>query len=272
MSPATLSQFLNNKYAGDVGNVRKKLSTVIEREGEKLALRGTNPDFIETSISKRLFNIAKLCHLFQEIGVCYAEAGLGKTEASREYVREKSDALLIEADPGYTPTVLFNELHDRLGNGGRHNLHQTFQSCVSRLCNSGRFLIIDEAEQLPYKSLELLRRLHDKSGIGILLTGMPKLLHNLRGYRGQYSQLYSRVGMAVKLEALTKGDTENIIKRQLGDTNGLWRVFHKECGGNTRRLFKMIRRSIYLSDLNGCPIDSDVVKTASEILKVEKMY
>ncbi|MFA5751085.1 MAG: AAA family ATPase [Candidatus Paceibacterota bacterium] len=272
ISQTTMSLFMSNKYSGDTGKIKVKLTNILEREKEKLTHKTINPNFIETSTAQRVFDVAKVCHLFKEIGVCYGDAGLGKTEAVIEYAARKPDVILILADPGYTASVLLNELHDKLGNGGRHNLHQTFQDCVDRLHDSGRLLIIDEAEQLPYKSLEMVRRLHDKAKIGILLSGMSKLLSNLRGFHGQYSQLYSRVGIAAKLQPLTEEDSENIVKRLLGDTNGLWRIFHKESIGNARRLFKMIKRSIYLSDLNNCPIDTEIVKTASTILKVEVMY
>jgi DNA transposition AAA+ family ATPase len=272
ISQATLSQFMNGKYNGDVEKVKVKIATVLEREKEKSTLRVVNPNFIETSVSKRVFDIAKVAHMFCEICVCYADAGTGKTEAAREYAARKSDVILIEADPGYTAVVLFKELHDKLGNGGTHNLHNTFAECVNRLTNSGRLLIIDEAEQLPYRCLEMLRRLHDHAGIGILLLGMPKLLGNLKGFRNQYDQLYSRVGMAAKLNPLTEKDTEEVVRRLLDDTNGLWRVFHKESNGNARRLFKMIKRAIYLADLNNSPIDSEIVMKASSILQVERMF
>jgi DNA transposition AAA+ family ATPase len=114
--------------------------------------------------------------------------------------------------------------------------------------------------------------LHDKTGIGILLAGMHKLLGNLRGIRGQYSQLYSRVGMAVKLEPLKESDTENIVYKQLHLKGDLWKVFHSECSGNTRRLFKMINRSIHIAEVNNIIIDEDVVLKASELCKIEKMY
>ena len=137
---------------------------------------------------------------------------------------------------------------------------------------TGRLLIIDEAEQLSYKSLEMIRRLHDKSGIGVLLAGMHKLLGNLRGIRGEYAQLYSRVGMAVKLEPLQEADTQSIIGHLLSEAGDFWQIFHRECAGNTRRLFKTINRTIHISDVNKCAIDEDVIVKAAEMLKVERMY
>ena len=269
ISTSVLSQYLTGKYPGDKGKVKKRLCDVIEIENKRMTTRTVNPLFIKTSVSERFFSIASMCQVFNEIGVCYADAGAGKTESAREFIARNSTSILIEADPGYTPTVLFKELHLSIGGFGTNNLHNTFNDCIERLKKSGRLLIIDEAEQLPYKSLELVRRLHDKAEIGILLTGMEKLLGNLTGFRGQYSQLYSRVGFKAKLLGLTEDDTENIVKRQIGDTDNLWKVFHRLSRGNTRRLFKGIRNAIHVSDINQCPLDANVIQTAFDMMSIE---
>ena len=47
---------------------------------------------------------------------------------------------------------------------------------VNKLNNSGRLLIIDEAENLPYRALEITRRIHDKTAVGVLLVGRNILL------------------------------------------------------------------------------------------------
>ena len=272
ISSATLSQFLSNQYPGDCSKVTNQLNTVIERETEKLTQHKASSSFIETSISKRYFDIARAAHLYQEIGVCYSDAGLGKTESAREYVSKFSDTILIEADPGYTATVLFTELYGKLGSGEHRTMHYLFNACVDALKGSGRLLIIDEAEQLPFRALEMVRRLHDKANVGIILAGMHRLLGNIRGLRGDFAQLYSRVGMACKLEKLQESDTKNIVSQLLPGACDLWSVMHQECGANTRRLFKMINRSIHISEVNDRVIDEDVILAASDMLKVEKMF
>jgi len=211
-----------------------------------------------------------MCHMFKQMGVIYGDSGIGKTEAVREYVNVRPDVILIEADPGYSPTVLFAELQEKLGYRDRHNVHQMLTTCIDRLKNSGRLIIIDEAEQLPYKSLEMIRRLHDKAQIGILLVGMEKLRYNLCGPSGQYAQLYNRIFITIKLDPITEADFENIIKRVIGDTKGLWRIFYRECKANTRRLFKMIQLSEHIAKRNTCPLDAEVVMEAAEYLLLEK--
>lgn len=271
ISQGTLSQFMSGKYPGDSNGIRRKIADVLERENEKALLGYVNPNFIDTSISQRFFEIAKMSHLFSVIGVCYGDAGLGKTEAAREYVNRKSDTILIESNPGYTPSVLFNDLLDKLGGSGHTTVHNKFMDCVHRLEKTGRLIIIDEAEHLPYKSLEMVRRLHDHTKVGILLTGMRNLIDNLKGIRGEYAQLYNRVGVAGKLTKLTPGDTENIVKRVTGDTTGLWRIFHQQCYGVTRRLFKLITMSRFIAEKNDVPLSTKVIQKAVSIVAVERM-
>jgi len=271
ISPSTLSQLLSHKYPGVYENIRPKIQAVMDREQEKSKLKKTNPNFIETSISKRFFDIAKMAHMFCEIGVCYSFAGLGKTESAREYARTNDDCILLEALPSYRARIMLQDLHSRLYNDAKKDLNTTFRDCVERLRDSGRLLIIDEAEKLSYTALEYVRRLHDFTGIGILLCGMPELLGNLRGNRGQFAQLYSRSGMAVKLESLLESDTKTIVSKMAPEADDHYRIYHKECAGNTRRLIKIINRSVYLANLNDSAIDTEIIQAASKLVKVEMM-
>ena len=127
------------------------------------------------------------------------DAGMGKTMIMRRYATENLSAVLIEADPGYTARVVLEELCNKLGLAKRGNMHELSEAIIQALRDSGKVILVDEAENLPYRALETLRRIHDKSGIGIVLAGMPRLILNLKGKRGEYKQLYSRVGFALRM-------------------------------------------------------------------------
>jgi DNA transposition AAA+ family ATPase len=272
ISSSALSQYMSGKYIGNNDNVRNKLADVMARETEKKTLAKAPSGFIKTSVAKRVFEVAHDCRLFGDIGVCYSAAGLGKTESAREYARQNSDVILIEADPGYTAKFLFSEIREEVGGSSRASLQDIFIDCCRRLKDSGRLLIVDEAEQLPYKALEMLRRLHDKTGIGILLTGMPKLLANLRGAKGEYAQLYSRIGLAVKLKPLTDGDAAAVMGKLLpGSSEAVQKALIGEAAGNTRRLFKIITRSKRVAQVNNTSITVETVRAAANAVKVEVM-
>ena len=265
-SSATLSQWLSDTYKGNVAKFDEAVKGFLQRQKERSKSRKKEIEFVMTSTATRLFEVARTCHLDGEIGVAYGEAGIGKTVAAKAYAARNSDVILVEADLGYTARSLFTDLHHRVGLDGTGTVHNMFEDVVGKLSGTGRLIIVDEAEHLPYRALELLRRIYDKAGIGILLVGMPRLVHNLRGKKGEYAQLYSRVGIAANLQRLQEGDAEAIVKTALPQSNGLWKDFLRESGGNNRRMNLLIVRSIRLAEVNDTHITPEIIHLAAKML------
>ncbi|WP_350355654.1 AAA family ATPase [Serratia symbiotica] len=206
-------------------------------------------------------------------------AGLGKSMVLRQYASSYKDVILIEADLGYTTKVLLQELCDRLGVNKRGNIHDLTENSITALHDTGWLVLIDEAELLPYRALEAMRRIHDRAGAGVVLAGMPRLLLNLKGRRGEYAQLYSRVGMAIDLDRekarhdrtdfdrilvslLPTNDDESNIKMlpELAD------AFYKASKGNYRRLFKLARGVVRTSGIGDQGISLALVEEYSSML------
>lgn len=266
VSSAVLSQWMKDNYAGDNGRIDELVWGFLEREKEKAAMAKKETRFVKITAAKRIYETLRMAHLEGEIAVVYGEAGAGKTASVRKYAERHKDAILIEADFGYTAKILFRELHKRLGFDGKGTLHDMFEDVRSKLAGTGRLLIIDEAEHLPYRALELVRRLYDKAGIGVALVGMPRLIFNLRGRRGEYAQLYSRVGIACKVDELTEEDAKKIISAYVGDSADFGEFF-KHSKRNTRHLTKLIYRSERIAKINNKrKIDRGVIKAAAELL------
>ncbi len=266
ISTSALHQYVNGVYKGNSERIEKAVKAFITRE--RLRQQKHDISFVPTSISENVFDIARMSHIYNEIGLCCGDAGVGKTFAIREYSAQNSDVILVEIDPGYTPKTLFVELHKKLGFDGIGTIYKMMQDIIDKLKNSNRLIIIDEAEHLSYKSLELIRRIHDKANIGILLVGMQRLISNLRGARGDYAQLYSRVGMVKVLSRLEPEDTEDIVSNILMEKGDIYKTFHQKSRGNTRVLSKLILRAIRASQINNCAIDKDLVNEVSEMLIV----
>lgn len=266
ISYTAISLWMNNKYSGKVDKINDAVSNFLLRENERKNICRT--EFVETAVAKNVFEIAQICHINNEIGVCYGRAGLGKTFAVREYAKLNSDVILVEADLGYTAKILFSELHKRLGFEGVGNVYSMMLDIVQKLRNSNRLIIIDEAEHLPYKALELLRRVYDKAGVGILLVGMPRLVANLRGQKGQYEQLYSRVGVSKEVKVLDSTDINKIIDKILPDAVGFTEKFLEKSGGNTRVLAKLLSRADKIARLNESPIDEEIIEEVAKMLIV----
>lgn len=268
-SAAAVSQYLSNTYQGNITQLEDELKGFLERQKERLKKPKLQLDFVYTTAARKTFEVSRLCHLDGEMGLIYGEAGIGKTVAVKEYIKRNSDAILIEADLGYAAKILIHEIHKALGLGdGKGNIHGMMERIIDRLKGSGRLIIVDEAEHLPYRALELLRRIHDKAGVGIVLAGMPRLRENITGRRGEFEQMYSRIGIAARLASLSIQDTEQIVKSAMPDANGLCKEYHTVSGGNTRRLSKLIARSMRVAEINNIALSAEVVRETAKMLIV----
>lgn len=268
-STALVSQFLQEKYTGDMESVNALVQDFIDRTREKDKAQKVEVKFVATSTARKALEIIRLAHVDGEINVLYGEAGLGKTMALKSYAAGNPTALLIEADPSYTARVLLEEICNRLNLSTRGNMHELFELCVAKLRNTGYLLMIDEGELLPHRALEVLRRIHDKTGIGIVLAGMPRLIINLKGKRGEFVQLHSRVGFALNIgNALSQDDSDLIASTILPDalSSDMSDVLYKESRGNARRLFKLLRGVIRTSHINDREVNVTTVRQFAEML------
>lgn len=264
IAKSTISMWLNGNYKGDNAKLTDKINNFIQRESERL--NNDELPIVDISIVKYISEIGRLCHTKGKIGVCAGRAGLGKTVAVKEYTKNALDAILIESDSGYTAKSLLKEIHRRLALSGKGTVYDLMGEVVNKLNQSGRLLIIDEAENLPYRALEITRRIHDKTGVGVLLVGRNILFENLRGFNNQYDQLYSRVKYHKLLDRLSIQDVVKILE-SAGQDPKLAETYLQYSDGNTRRLEHLITHSISVARFNGkAVVDAAVVKQTSKLL------
>jgi DNA transposition AAA+ family ATPase len=265
-SAAVISTYLQGKYPGDIEKLEWAVASFLMRQEEIEAMPKELIPFCQITNADIVFQIARTCHLEQEIGVLVGEAGTGKTKAAKEYSKQNPDVIFIEADLSFTTKVFFRELHKKLGMDGNGGIYDLFTDCVEKLTDSNRLIIIDEAENLPYRALDMVRRLYDKANIGILLIGLPRLIANLRGKRGEFKQLYSRVGIVMALDEFSESDTKLIVQTIFPNTNGLYKTFHELAKGNGRKLEKLILRTSRAARSGRRDITEKLVKNAAEVL------
>lgn len=260
---STINMWVNKTYKGDNANITDKINNFIQREKERSV---DELPIVDTSIVKYIFEIGRLCHTKGKIGVCAGKAGIGKTVAVKEYTKNFLDAILIESDSGYTAKSLLLEIHKRLSLSGKGSVYDLMGEVINKLNQSGRLLIIDEAENLPYRALEITRRIHDKTGIGILLVGRNILFKNLLGFNDEYEQLFSRVKYHKTLDKLLFQDVTKILEAMNQDSE-LAESYLYYSNGNTRRLEHLITHSINIAKINGKEkVDSAVIKKTSKML------
>jgi len=266
VSEATISQWMNNKYTGNNSRIEKKVRAYLSRYHERSIRPEKNLQFVDTRVSKKIFEIARVCHLENELGIVVGDSGIGKTRAANEYALQNEDVIMIESDLTFTAKVLVSEIARKVGLSGIGGLHAIFEEVVEKLKDSNRLIIVDEAEHQPIRSIDILRRIGDRTGCGILLVGLPQLLHRLRGLRGDYQYIYNRIGIGAILKPATEKDIELLVKNEIPEADGICKTFSEKADGSIRVLEKLLYRSRRMAMLNHCNINNKVIEKASEML------
>jgi DNA transposition AAA+ family ATPase len=262
--------------------------------------------FIATKEHRRFVEFANAVRKHRYIGLCYGAAGVGKTLSARRYAhwdiaeqlideRQRDAATEAEINAAlarsrtvfYTPPILgtVRDLRDTLSQRITRvemciddHLHRDETGCrVIEITDLlVELLIFDEAERLTMTALELIRDIFDRTGVGVILIGMPGMEKRL----SRYPQFYSRVGFAHHYRAL-RGDELSFVLtrhwRSLGldlddadftDAQAIASIA-RITGGNFRllhRLFVQIERILKINQLT--VITDDVVEAARSTLVV----
>lgn len=272
-SDATLSHWLKGKYPGNNDVVAAKVRDYLDSTHQRSEIGGSSkPDLVPTTNYNAVQEFCAVVNAHRIMGMLTADAGAGKTTALKAYTKEHPSVILIEADHGYTANSLFKDLCRRLKITPQGSLHDKLEQVVDALKGTGRLIIIDEAEHLNYRTLELIRRVFDKAGVGIALVGMHRLFDKLHGEPMYYAQIYSRISAARKLGLLKDTDIHAVLDSRFEsvDTQAFSSV-QRACNRNMRLLSNLLRWCSEIMRKNSLTaLTSDVVNSASDMLAVAR--
>lgn len=262
-----ISAWLSGKYAGDIAGTEEKIRQYLVLESARADAHVLpTVAVLKTTAFATITNTLNAAAQKRALVSVTGESGIGKTTAIKEYARTHAAVMLIEVDDGFTSRDLFCELCELLGLPTRGTLHALLKRICDKLRGSGRLLIVDEAEYLPKRALDMLRRLRDFAQIPIALVGLPRLNENIQGDQNNFAQLSSRMRLRQKVDRLTSNDEEMIIHAYLGsvksDVIKSLRKFSKQ---NARILVELIDVCLELCRLNKLTISAEVVIKAAEL-------
>jgi putative bacteriophage DNA transposition protein B len=271
VSPASISMYLNDTYAekgGKYETIEPKIEAFLEVQESKAQREELVLGFVSTKTTRRISEVMRDAHEAGDTVVIYGQAGLGKTQAVKNYCEKNPAAILIEANPSFTALVLMRKLAAAAKVSTVGSLNDLFESVSDRLRDSGRLIVVDEAENLPLRALEIIRRLHDDTGCGLVLSGMPRLVANLRGKHGELVQLYSRVSVALNLgDSMPDEELEQIARAAMPEADDeTIAELVKHSNGNTRRMSKLMRGAVRTANKNGIKMQSGIVKKYSSLI------
>ena len=194
ISSSQISQWLSGKYTGDVATLEANLKSFMENYTTKHASApGTDLPIMDLSNYTGAMFVADEAVVSQEMAVLYGMPGTGKSVVARAFAQAHPEAIFIEVVPGIRVDSLLRLIADRLGISGVRGGDELVWAIAREFERREGVLLIDEAEHLTVRGLEVLRRIHDFSRVPVILVGTYGLIKNLKGNSGELLQLYSRI-------------------------------------------------------------------------------
>ena len=242
ISSSTVSQILKGDYAGDIAGILRKIMSVIEHEKASVAKAIRKPDFVQTWVYLDIAYCLEMTQMDKNILILTGDAGIGKTVALKKYRGDNPSCLLVEVDPTYKDITILSDIAAAINVNPSMRKDALFKTIVEKLRDTDRMIIVDEADYLNVRALDVLRRLGDLAGIPIALVGLPGLLVKIAGVRDNLRQIFSRT-FALSLKTLDKDDLMAMVRSALPDSDDeIAERFAALADGNARKLVSLLTR------------------------------
>lgn len=196
------------------------------------------------------------------MGLVYDEPGLGKTQAIKWWAF-KNDAILIRCNQMMSARWLLKEILDYMSEIKPYSISDSFDEVIRNLILTPRVLIVDEVDYLTMdknKSIEILRDIHDKTNVPVVLVGMTNAHSRLK----KFSHLYDRLSEIVKFERFSKADIKTIVKElsEIELTDCAIKYIYSNLN-RFRQIVKVINKAETIAKANElCSIDEILIKEA----------
>jgi DNA transposition AAA+ family ATPase len=223
MSDSVISQFLSGKYpAKDYGIARAIDAFLVIQAQRDLAPR--EPRFVETANAAKVRDRMEIVHELGSLGIFYGAAGSGKTRSAREYQRAKGDTVIfVTAKPVLrSPHAFLMELAEQIKTPTGYTVNRLQGEIETKLKDSGRLLIVDEAERLTFRTIETIQSIRDETGIGVAFLADEVLwkLINDRRRSAEYERFISRAPVRLAMSPiLPREDVARIAVQYLAHTD-----------------------------------------------------
>lgn len=266
-TPGVISSWLKEKYTGANAEVEKAISEYLAIQADSSAFGGIDIPFVPTYNAKMISAVIKRAQVDKNMALIIGDSGTGKTYGVKNWcTRYPRTSVHVHVDVTFNPKILISELHKTLGMGGHGSKYTMLKDCVECLHNTDRVILIDEADLLSITSIELLRALHDKSGVGLVMLGLPVLAETVRGSRGELARVNTRIVNYRKLEHITIEDASAIIATMIPDSDAFVKTFYTLAKSNGRILGNLMKNVVRVHRESNHEITTSLIEKCYEML------
>ncbi len=263
---ATVSQVLNGKYLGDNSAVINAADSAMATEMARYENGVVAVPFVDTSISKQINYALNILSIDKRMGLIIGNTGVGKSIALKKYAKDNPSCILIEADDTYKVNTLLRNLAIKLKIGyEKVKVDILMEKIIAELADSGRMIILDEAERAHLKVLSILRRIYDMANIPVVIVGLPKLLTRIKEDVNM-AQVSSRMNL-IQVGKLNKIDVKNMVETVFKDaSNDVLDMFFTTSKGITVYISALLRLVQRIMKKNSCDLTKDIILQAKDEL------
>ncbi len=164
VSSSQVSQFLDDKYKGDLKLLCNKLVNYINSYTAKLRRGDGQNGFVRTTVAKLIGTVIRQTEAFStptegKIGIIIGDAGHGKSVCLKQYAEANKNSVYIELDDTMTSTAIFTAIAKAvLKKGVSGSLKTLTKRLAEALEKRYMIIMLDEASALDTKKLSQLRQ------------------------------------------------------------------------------------------------------------------
>lgn len=145
-----------------------------------------------------------------KMALVYGDFGLGKSQTILWYVTNSPDTIYVRCNHKMSGRWLLSEIAEELDEIPCYQSAHLFKQIEDKLKFDKRIIVIDEIDFLlnNASAIEVVRDLHDKICVPIVLVGMGLAEQKLK----RHKHIYDRLLGILKFQTFSKNDVEKIIK------------------------------------------------------------
>lgn len=197
ITPSIISALRKGTYTGNVDFILEKIEDYFKVKEQYQKIYKTK-GYVKTSISEKVYGLLELCQTEGGIAIACGDAGIGKTKAVFQYKKEHpNNCFVITLNPCFSSVKsVLGAVADEIGADKPKSKDGLWLSLKNKLSDS-MLIIIDEAQNLNFGTIEALRSLSDafeREGqtLGIAFVGNPGILSYILSDRAKFAQIISR--------------------------------------------------------------------------------
>jgi len=205
-SEPTLCQILKGNYkSGRLDEYVRDLNNWIEQDARRRAGALAKKPLVTTAVVQQVINAAQMCREAGKMGVVMGPTGIGKSATAEELASSIPGTIyLVINEDSYTKQGLLRALCGKMRLSVRRAKGQPSGSRFAKVCaalgGTHRLVILDDADKLNDKSLELLREIHDATRVPMLLIGVVDIWQRIERSADQdHGQLKRRFTVRIDL-------------------------------------------------------------------------